>query len=327
MSTEMLLLYGLFCLIVAILLTVLGFLVYSGLFADIVVGAGPPPVGKLYVAYKFGKGSYKDAGYLFTEAVSIVADLRCIGVYYDDPDEVGLGEQRYVVGSILAEGDKEPDPAQKEEYQRRGYKFHTFPAVTNVVKTKFPYNTAISILVAIKRVYPVLGQYVKEKRLCAHPFVEIYDGFTIHFMAPLAKQDEFYVPEAHGHTHQEGPAHLKDSPKHKKTADQREDESQPVKVRRSKRSGSPSRSLDKTPELSTNEEDSGITSANISGASAGGDSAEAEQSCNLDSTGGTSYISDVTTCTEDDSVVSGTVTGDSSAESTSSFEEVSKDDI
>lgn len=33
-------------------------------------------------------------------------------------------------------------------------------------------------------------------RLCAHPFIEIYADGLIHFMAPLAKQDEFYVHEA-----------------------------------------------------------------------------------------------------------------------------------
>lgn len=32
-------------------------------------------------------------------------------------------------------------------------------------------------------------------KLCAHPYLEIYQGYKIHFMAPLAKQDEFYVPE------------------------------------------------------------------------------------------------------------------------------------
>lgn len=35
----------------------------------------------------------------------------------------------------------------------------------------------------------------QEKRLCAHPFLEIYRDGQIHFMAPLARQDHFYVPE------------------------------------------------------------------------------------------------------------------------------------
>lgn len=36
---------------------------------------------------------------------------------------------------------------------------------------------------------------LQEKRLCAHPFLEIYRDGQIHFMAPLTRQDDFYVPE------------------------------------------------------------------------------------------------------------------------------------
>ncbi|KAK1901059.1 Testis-expressed protein 264 [Dissostichus eleginoides] len=34
-----------------------------------------------------------------------------------------------------------------------------------------------------------------ERRLCAHPFLEIYRESQILFMAPLARQDDFYVRE------------------------------------------------------------------------------------------------------------------------------------
>lgn len=45
---------------------------------------------------------------------------------------------------------------------------------------------------------PPLTQLItllQEKRLCAHPFLEIYRDGQIHFMAPLARQGDFYVPE------------------------------------------------------------------------------------------------------------------------------------
>uniref|UniRef100_A0A673FRX3 Testis expressed 264, ER-phagy receptor n=1 Tax=Sinocyclocheilus rhinocerous TaxID=307959 RepID=A0A673FRX3_9TELE len=35
----------------------------------------------------------------------------------------------------------------------------------------------------------------KERKLCAHPFLEIYKGGMIHYMGPLARQGDFYVPE------------------------------------------------------------------------------------------------------------------------------------
>lgn len=36
---------------------------------------------------------------------------------------------------------------------------------------------------------------LQERRLCAHPFLEIYQEGRIHFMSPLARQGDFYVPE------------------------------------------------------------------------------------------------------------------------------------
>ena len=32
-------------------------------------------------------------------------------------------------------------------------------------------------------------------KLCAHPFLEIYRQDVIHYMSPLARQGDFYVPE------------------------------------------------------------------------------------------------------------------------------------
>lgn len=35
----------------------------------------------------------------------------------------------------------------------------------------------------------------KERKLCAHPRLEIYQQDQIYFMCPLARQGDFYVPE------------------------------------------------------------------------------------------------------------------------------------
>ncbi|MEQ2178323.1 hypothetical protein GOODEAATRI_012862, partial [Goodea atripinnis] len=34
-----------------------------------------------------------------------------------------------------------------------------------------------------------------ERRLCAHPFLELYRDGQIQFIVPLARQGDFYVPE------------------------------------------------------------------------------------------------------------------------------------
>lgn len=38
--------------------------------------------------------------------------------------------------------------------------------------------------------------FFKEKSLCAHPLIEIYEEKQIVFIIPLIKQHKFYVPEA-----------------------------------------------------------------------------------------------------------------------------------
>lgn len=37
--------------------------------------------------------------------------------------------------------------------------------------------------------------FVQDRKLCAHPYLEIYKGDLIYYMSPLARQSDFYVPE------------------------------------------------------------------------------------------------------------------------------------
>uniref|UniRef100_A0AAY5K2S7 Testis expressed 264, ER-phagy receptor n=1 Tax=Esox lucius TaxID=8010 RepID=A0AAY5K2S7_ESOLU len=111
------------CLIVlfSLFVTVVGYLLYSGLLSEIIIRTGSPPIKNITVAYKFKQGPYKKSGQLFTESCSIGPELSSIGVFYDDPK--------------------------------------------------------------------------KERKLCAHPFLEIYKDNRIHYMSPLGRQGDFYVPE------------------------------------------------------------------------------------------------------------------------------------
>ncbi|KAL8212327.1 UNVERIFIED_CONTAM: hypothetical protein K2H54_043552 [Gekko kuhli] len=80
------LLIGLFgALVILLLLTLFGFAVYSGIFSEVVVSAGLPPIGNITVAYKFQVGPYGDCGRLFTESCSVSPKLCSIAVYYDNP--------------------------------------------------------------------------------------------------------------------------------------------------------------------------------------------------------------------------------------------------
>ncbi|KAF5902759.1 testis-expressed sequence protein, partial [Clarias magur] len=102
---------------------------------------------------------------------------------------------RSAVGSILSEGDQRPSADLQERYEKSGFRIFTFPEVTHVVSSRFPFRTRLSIILGVLRVYPRLGCYIKDRQLCAHPFLEIYRNHLIYYMSPLARQGDFYVPE------------------------------------------------------------------------------------------------------------------------------------
>ncbi|KAM5291869.1 testis-expressed protein 264 [Ctenodactylus gundi] len=178
-----------------LLLTLLAFAGYSGLLAEVTVSAGLPPICNITVAYKFHMGPYGNTGQLFTESCSISPKLRSIAVYYDNPHMVPPEKCRCAVGSILSEGKESPSAELIHLYQKFGFKVFSFPAPSHVVTATFPYTTALSIWLATRRVHPALDTFIKERKLCAHPRLEIYQQDQIHFICPLARQGDFYVPE------------------------------------------------------------------------------------------------------------------------------------
>jgi len=189
------LLYCLIALLILFFLSIAYFFVYSGLFASIEVKAQRPTFGNLRIAYKFARGSYKNAGHLFTEAHSIAPELKTLGIYYDDPQQVNTADLRYCVGVILSEGDSPYDEDLANTYKNHGFKQILLPAVDHAVWTTFPFKSILSFFIGVARVYPRLAEYIQEKKLCAHPMIEIYEKEWIIFLAPLSKQDEFYVEE------------------------------------------------------------------------------------------------------------------------------------
>ncbi|XP_004715248.1 testis-expressed protein 264 isoform X2 [Echinops telfairi] len=178
-----------------LLLTLLAFAGYSGLLAEVAVSSGSPPVRNITVAYKFHKAPYGETGHLFNESCSVCPKFRSIAVYYDNPRTVSPEKCRCAVGSILSEGEESPSPELIRLYQKFGFKVFSFPAPSHVVTATFPYTTPLSIWLATRRVYPAMDAYIKERKLCAHPWMEIYQQDQIHFMCPLARQGDFYVPE------------------------------------------------------------------------------------------------------------------------------------
>ncbi|KAM8913896.1 testis-expressed protein 264 [Spinachia spinachia] len=193
--SDFVLVFLLLVLLLCLIATVVGLLLYSGLLTDVIVKTGPPPVRNVTIAYKFKEGSYKDSGAAYTESCSIGPQLSTVGVFYDDPKQRPAEKCRYVVGSVLSEGDEKPDEELQKMYEKFGFKVFSLPEVSHAVTTSFPSTTPLSHVVGPYRVFPRLSSYIEERKLCAFPTIEICGADVINYMVPLSRQTDFFVPE------------------------------------------------------------------------------------------------------------------------------------
>ena len=76
----------------------------------------------------------------------------------------------------LSLDDDIPDPDDVHKMMDAGYKMAFFPKPKYCVYVSFPFKTALSIYIAIFRVYPKLKDYIFSKGLCAYPAIEIYSS-------------------------------------------------------------------------------------------------------------------------------------------------------
>ncbi|XP_049590748.1 testis-expressed protein 264 [Syngnathus scovelli] len=193
--SEFLLMLLIAVLLLCLLVTVGSYLIYSGLLADVDVKTGPPPIKNVTFAYKFKEGAYKDCGAAFTETCSIGPKQKTIGVFYDDPEQRPAEMCRYIIGSILSEGEEKPDEDLQKLYEKFGFKMFSVPEVSHAVTTSFPSTTSLSYILAPFRVYPRLKAYIEERKLSAFPCIEICCSLVTNYMMPLSRQTDFFVPE------------------------------------------------------------------------------------------------------------------------------------
>ncbi|XP_047663040.1 testis-expressed protein 264-like isoform X2 [Tachysurus fulvidraco] len=176
-----------FLFVVLLLLTCSVYVVYSGLLTEIHISTGSSPVKSMTVAYKYKQGPYKDSSLLFAESCRVAPELPTVGVFYDDPKKVPGPECRCAVGSILSEGDQRPNAELQELYEKFGFRIFTFPEVTHVVSSRFPYRTRLSVLLGVYRVYPQLDRYIKSlASLSPFLFLSLYPSLSPSSSCPPA---------------------------------------------------------------------------------------------------------------------------------------------
>ena len=79
----------LFLAVTSILLFLLVFLIYSGLFTSINISVKPPPIKGGAYLYKFYQQHYRLAGEAYREVLKFpTKEHQCLGIYYDDPKKV-----------------------------------------------------------------------------------------------------------------------------------------------------------------------------------------------------------------------------------------------
>lgn len=71
------------------------------------------------------------------------------------------GKCRYVVSSLLCEGEEKPDEELQSLYEKFGFKVFSLPEVSHAVTTNFSCTTPLSHVLAPYRVYPQLSSYIE----------------------------------------------------------------------------------------------------------------------------------------------------------------------
>lgn len=167
-------------LLVCLALTILGCLVYFGLFREIKISTGrtPYPFANREIAFKLGKGKCADSSAIFTELCSILPDRPTIGLYLTNADQSGIYDMAnfdpaadrydYLVGAFTVndtDGHSLISEDERKFLLKKGFRFGSLPPVENVVYSEFPFRGILSVVVAIRRVYPAINRYVQVREI------------------------------------------------------------------------------------------------------------------------------------------------------------------
>lgn len=146
--------------VVAIVVFILGFAAYWGVFRSIqfsVVEQG----GETLV-YEEMTGDYRQSGVVMDRVYySLLNDYKIetfkgFGIYYDNPQKVETSKLRSELGCILEESD-----IHRVRELEGNFKIKTCPKGKYIV-AEFPYKGKLSVMFGIMKVYPAMNKYVKE---------------------------------------------------------------------------------------------------------------------------------------------------------------------
>ncbi|MFA4967921.1 MAG: hypothetical protein WC624_06895 [Candidatus Margulisiibacteriota bacterium] len=163
-------------IVVVIVLALLAFLWYMGIFSSVKVTERE--MGPFTIAYERYVGEYKDTGKAFMNVHSVMTSLSMevsdksdsLGIYYDDPAKVAKDKLKSDCGIVIAK----KDMSKIWKLRSKGLKVMTLPKKMSVV-AEFPIRNVMSYMIGPAKAYPVLMKYAVQKNYKAKMMYEFYD--------------------------------------------------------------------------------------------------------------------------------------------------------
>ena len=167
------------------------YLAYHGLFAGVEITE--KTMGPHVFAYDTHIGPYKDSGEvadrIYRELLKEkVEATRGFGIYYDKPEEVEAEKLRSIAGCLLDEKHLKEVPRLEKKM-----KIGELPR-GKYIYAEFPFKGKMSMILGIFKVYPQMGEYLKEKGYGGSPAMEIYDvpNKRLYYLMSVTDQNSTY---------------------------------------------------------------------------------------------------------------------------------------
>jgi hypothetical protein len=168
------------------------YLIYHGLFVTINITEDNR--GPYWLVCEKYVGDYKNTGEVMDRVYQSLLDnekimaSRGFGLYYDNPKIVEKEKLRSIVGCVL-----EGEYLGKKDELSKKFRVEEIPS-SWCVTTAFPYRSPLSIFMGAIRVYPKLGEYLKEKKYPGVPIMEIYDAHNtrIDYIVPVNIDKKYF---------------------------------------------------------------------------------------------------------------------------------------
>ena len=155
-------------IVAVIVLIIVGFLAYMGMFSPVKVHEAQ--MGPFTIAYESFTGPYAQTGPVFTKVYKALKDKGInaslgLGIYYDNPAEVPADKLRSDCGAVI---DKK-DLAKLKKFKVKNL------AQKDSLIVEFPIRNIFSYMIGPMKAYPVLMKHAAEKGYKILMTYELYD--------------------------------------------------------------------------------------------------------------------------------------------------------